>query len=268
MRKAKRGPPLFELLGDDGPGVVTIQPPRKVEPVGPATEVPVPEPKPAEEPIVADAEPEVSEPTGQVPVLELDGDRIRLSLTSLSAAAVLFALVVAFFLAFEFGRRSGRDEGLAEGYETGRSSYTAEAMSEIEAARSRPVATHLVENLLEDSNASLGSGISPVAAAVEPRWIKGYTYVVAQGFSAGYEDDARSAQTFLDDYGIETALVGYSSGATLLITKQGFNRDDSTQHAMADELKTRIHAVGAKYFAAGGGYRLEGYFKKLGNDHW
>lgn len=267
MRKSKRGPPLFELLGndDDGPGVVTIQPPPKVEKVRPAVTAPGSIAPDTTAQVVS--EPETSEPT-MPRVLELDGDRIRLSLTSLSAAGVLFALMVAIFGAFEIGRRNGQNEGLANGYETGRSSYEAEAMSEIQEARSRPAATHLVENLLAGGDRPLASSNSPEAASVEPQWIKGYTYVVAQGFSAGYEDDARSAQTFLDDYGIETALVAYSSGATQLITKQGFNRDDSTQHAMADELKTRIHAVGAKYFADGGGYRLEGYFKKLGNDHW
>lgn len=66
MRKAKRGPPLFELLGDDdGPGVVTIQPSREVKPVRPAAEDVVPEREPAKEHAETVSEPETPEPAAQ-----------------------------------------------------------------------------------------------------------------------------------------------------------------------------------------------------------
>jgi hypothetical protein len=37
---------------------------------------------------------------------------------------------------------------------------------------------------------------------------------------------------------------------------------------MAEELLKKLHAVGSKYYAGGGGYKLEGYFKTLKSDRW
>jgi len=63
-------------------------------------------------------------------------------------------------------------------------------------------------------------------------------------------------------------LVRLSNGATQLITTQGYNRRDPTQHQMADQLLEKTRTLGAQYYAAGGGYKLEGYFKSLKSDTW
>jgi hypothetical protein len=102
----------------------------------------------------------------------------------------------------------------------------------------------------------------------KPQWIRGYTYIVAQEFSAESAGNAAKAQAFLADHGIVVAQVPYPSGAIQLIATQGYNHRDPTQKRMAEELLKKLHAVGSKYYAGGGGYKLEGYFKTLKSDRW
>ena len=89
---------------------------------------------------------------------------------------------------------------------------------------------------------------------------------MAQEFTAGHADSARQAKAFLDGRGITTELVQYPSGSVQLITTQGYNRNDPTQRRLADELLNKVRAAGAEFFAQGGGYKLEGYFKTLKQD--
>jgi hypothetical protein len=221
------------------------------------------------------------------PLFELDGDRVRVSLTSLGVAAVVFAGLLLFSAAFALGRKAGDAPGYRRGYADGRASYQAEAVSEIEAARSEPPATHLLGDLVQEpaqnemtehgrSEAPIVGG-PPVArtsaASTDPesrapRWIRDYTYIVVQEFLPGREGDARRTQAYLAQYGVETELTRYASGAIQLITAQGYNRKDPTQRGLADELLERVQSLGAEYFASGGGYRLEGYFKTLKGDSW
>ena len=56
------------------------------------------------------------------PIWEFDGNRLRVSLTSLAAAVAVFALLLLLGASFEVGRRQGHSGGLAQGYETGRQS--------------------------------------------------------------------------------------------------------------------------------------------------
>ncbi len=237
--------------------------------------------KPSERLDAHTAEPEPTveldspEPVASERVIELDDDRVRISLTSVGCAVVVFAVAVLAVGAFDLGRRRGDGKGFGRGYEAGRASYAADTVSEIETARNQPPATHLVASLLErpdqdqeeaqdDKRTAQDSDMNRSTGA----WIRGYTYIVAQEFGSAHLNDAPGAQDFLAGHGIESALVQTPRGSAQLITIQGFDRSDTTQRKMADQLLQKVHAVGAQYYADGGGYKLEGYFKTLKNDRW
>ncbi len=208
-------------------------------------------------------------------VIELDDDRVRISLTSVGCAVVVFAVAVLAVGAFDLGRRRGDGKGFGRGYEAGRASYAADTVSEIETARNQPPATHLVASLLERPDQNLEDVQDEQRTARDSDmgrstggWIRDYTYIVAQEFGVAHLDDARGAQDFLVEHGIESALVRTPRGTAQLITVQGFDQSDPTQRKMADQLLQKVHAVGAQYYADGGGYKLEGYFKTLKSDRW
>lgn len=274
MRKSKRGPSLFELLDEKGdPGSPTVQVPRWDEPTG------------RNEPKAADAraeeavaEPDFEETAPNEVAVEVDGDRVRFSLTSGTAAIALFAALVVIVATFAWGNHRGKQAGLRAGYESGRTSYEAATVDEIEAARNQPAATYLVGSLIEPPPGDTAGRTSDDPAAVPaetasdwgsaPKWISGYDYIVVQEFSARNAASAEAAQEFLARYGVSAHRVEFESGAVQLITTRGFNRKDPAQRRMAGRLLKKIHTVGTEYFAAGGGYRLEGYFKTLKRDQW
>lgn len=276
MPKAKRGAALFDLLSEDEtqgaeplkvPGWWTSgsQPP-KMRAAVPSTQVEMP--VPAQDPEMPG---HVTGEGGRF--IQLDGDRIRLSFTSITAAVAVFVTLIALLGVFEWGRWNGERTGFQRGHAVGRASYAAGALDEIEAARMQPPATHVVRSLLKQPDTpAQAAGESVVdldtIGSAEHRWIRDYTYIVAQEFSAGAEDDARRAQVFLARQGVATEVVRYASGAMQLITTEGFDRGDATQRQMADKWLAKVHAVGAEYFETGGRYKLEGYFKTLRNDTW
>lgn len=269
MAKTKRSTALFDLLSDPGePAMETLKVPgwwsknEESSRIGEHTEVSdFDDGEVAPEREYHDQGTEAGRAFVQV-----DGDRIRVSFTSFTAAMTFFGLLVAGLGAFAGGRHLGEKAGLAEGYQAGRDSFVDDAMSEIELARSQPPDSRLVESLLVDGGAAELLG-NRVGTAADP-WVRDYTYIVVQEFSAGHEEDAPAAQDFLRQHGIETASVKMESGWTRLITKQGYNRSDPTHRRMADELLEKVHSVGGKYYQSGGGYRLEGYFKTLKSESW
>jgi len=262
VRKSKRGPSLFELLGEKG------------DPSSPAVRVPHwHEPDDRDESTAAGTrtdpvavEPDSDEMAPSALAVEIDGDRVRFSLTSGTAAIAVFAALVVVVGTFAWGNHRGRQAGLQAGYATGRASYAAETMDEIEAARNQPAATYLVGSLIESSpdvvkgRASDDPAAVPVETASDsgsaPKWISGYTYIVAQEFSARNAASAGAAQEFLARYGVSTHRVEFESGAVQLITTQGFNLKDPAQRRMAEQLREKIHTVGTEYFAAGGGIQV------------
>lgn len=273
MRKSKRGPALFEVLGAESDqassnlkvpnwwagqdrgssgGVIKLS-------SHPAAKETAKRPAPLPE--------TTAEPTKQ-PVLAFADGCLRLSLTSTYAAAAVFIALTVVFVVFELGSRSG----FADGAKAGRASYMAETASEIDLARQQKPATHLVANLLNDAQPGAAKGTekpsTKAAANAEPRWIKGFTYIVAQEFRTGREEDAGRAQAFLASHGVEATIIPLATGSTQLITVQGFNHGDSTQKRLAIRSLQEEHRIGGKYFAQGGGYRLKGYFKKLTGDRW
>lgn len=286
MAKPKHGPALFDLLTDDerepaealkvprwwghegprsrsrdtGPTSARLGLPRA--PVVPGLAVPEPAPEP-----------------WLGTTLEMDGDRVRVTFTSVTLAAVIFALLALVIGVFALGRWSGAKGEFARGFDAGRTSYAADAMSEIEAARRQTPASEVIGSLLEEPRPASqpASPAAPAPSRDEPsavklsggvQWIPGHTYVVAQEFSVGRRDDALKAEAFLAQHGIGSAVVGLQSGATQLITTTGFDRDDPAQRRLADDLLRNVRAAGAAYAAAGGGYKLEGYFRKLKGENW
>ena len=274
MPRSKRGPALFDLLSQDEatePQTDNLQERRDPgqesrDATGAAPSLP----ETASSPVKPREE--RSNAGGDGPFIELDGDRIRISLTSVTAAVAVFAAMVIALGVFEFGRRLGDQGGFKRGHATGRASYVADAVSDIEAARSQPPATELISDLLREpaADTAVADAVTGEKAADSegPDWIQDHTYIVAQEFSAGRRDDAQRAREFLTEHGVATELVCYPSGAIQLITAQGYNREDRTQREMSDQLLEKVHDVGAQYFASGGGYKLEGYFKTLKGDSW
>lgn len=278
MPKPKRGTALFDVLSEDQADAPdTLRVPKWWARLGgstPSVEAdPVIVPRRSSTAASSDGGGSAAPDAVATPLVELDGDRIRVSLTSVTAAVVVFVGVVVLLAAFEFGRRSGDRGGFERGHAAGRESYTADAMSEIELARSQPQATHLVGSLLKDAvvpQTAVSTAVTnePAKDGSAASWIRDFTYVVAQEFRAGHEADGNRAREFLAQHGIGAELVRSANGSTKLMTTQGYNRADPAQRRMADQLLEKVRTVGAKYFAAGGGYKLEGYLRTLKGESW
>ena len=283
MQKSKHGPSLFDLLEESDNPAAGGSHGTEASTARHAGDGRMDEPQePAPSPVVAaSGRPVTGDAKARGPrFLELDGDRVLVSLTSATGAAAVFAAAVVFIVIYGWGYSRGEDSGVRAGYAAGRASYATGTASEIEAARSTPPVTYLVGGLLEETG---GAGLSTSdatgaeaatggdARSIEPaavEWIRGYTYVVAQEFSAGHANDAGRAREFLAEGGIETATVRLPGGGVQLITAQGYDRSDPTQKRMADLLLEKVRTVGTRYYSAGGGYKFDGYFKTLKRDNW
>jgi hypothetical protein len=283
--RAKGRATLFEVLRDRESALRgTKHPPRRSEEPEPQVAAPpvdaAPLPKRVAEP-PREAEPlspAVAQGDGGAsapPLIELDDDRIRVSLTSVGCAFVVFVFAMSVFAGFKVGWHRGHDAGAVDGYELGRASYVAEVHGDIELARSERPATDVIGSLLEQAPAggapadAVGAtGGSATAAEPPGGWIRDYTYIVVQEFLSGNESDAENARRHLAEFGIDAAITETDRGTTQLITTQGYNRNDPTQRQLADQMLSRIHELGAEYYASGGGYKLEGYFKTLKGDAW
>lgn len=282
MAKRRRGQALFDLLAEDKEQTAqTLQTPAWWKRSAPdpvqtkrttATKVVAAKPgegvEPEPQPKESSAPTSVNDETiAQPRMWELDGDRIRLSLSSVGVAVVVFIALVALLGSYEFGRRRAADLAFASGYDRGREHYVAQAASEIEVARQQTPARHLIQGLLL-SPPGADSATDEAAKTSKTSWVRGHTYVVAQEFPSGYEEDAVRAQTYLARNGIAVELIRYPSGSIQLITRQGYNRTDPAQGVLADRLRDRVQEVGVAFFASGGRYRLEGYFRTLKGDRW
>jgi len=268
MTKSKRGRSLFDLLQPEEATGSEASPSSGVGVQQPPAELPRPSGSRTRGTNVARTTPAAAPASGHEPLVEVDGDRFRLSFSSLTAALAVFGLVIVVFAAFWLGGERGYDKG----YASGRLSFEAEAVDEIEAARNQPAATHLIEDLLAEAP---HQGASPTeqdavgsSEAQATRWVRDHTYVVAQEFPNGDVEAANRAKDYLATAGILAAVVRRPNGSLQLITAEGYNLKDPAQRELAEELKRRVHSAGAQYYAAGGGYKLEGYFKTLKGDRW
>jgi len=274
--KTGRGPALFDLLPNGGgDGVQT-----------PVVSSPVPTSRGGDGLTRAPGDLECHAPAmtavagdgavrSREPLIEFDGDRIRVSLTSVTSAAVLFVLLGVLAGAFGLGHAAGWKKGERRGFQEGQAAYSTQAISDIEAARRRPPETNVIRGLLDSppgGAASSTESASPAAGEAGPRigskWVRDHTYIVVQEFVSGRRADAVTAQAFLTREGIATEVVEFAGGSVRLITAQGFNRTDPTQRQLADQLLKRVHEVGQAFWSSGGGYKLDGYFKTLKSDSW
>ena len=108
----------------------------------------------------------------------------------------------------------------------------------------------------------------PVNAAPAAGWVRDQTYIVVQEFPAANVEKARHAREFLGQRGVNTELVSLNNDTTLLIATQGYNHKDPAQKRLAEQLLEKVRTIGTQYYAAGGGYKLEGYYKTLKRDNW
>jgi len=299
MLRSKRGPALFDYLtagenGGDAPRLPrsasgqSASGPSGAEPrasrTGPLKSTPDPvviAGAPARSVAVADGKP----PNGATRAwIEMDDERIRVSFSSLTAAAAVFVLLMAMLATFEFGKRRGESAGVLRGFEEGKASLSAVASDDLEAVRQQPPSSEIVRSLLRDPAATVAAGTtSPSAAAPgatgktagtapkksgTERWVQGKTYVVVQEFAADKEEFARRAQGFLASKSVPTAIVIGAAGSIRLITTEGFNRQDAAERRVSEQTLARIHALGEDYYRDGGGYKLQGYFATLKGNGW
>ncbi len=296
VRKQRRGPALFELLSDDKtkPSDLLIPPGFRV--VGTDADESAESPglsrRGADGSELLQTDPLRGTASGQHAaegvsgVLSVDGERLRVTLTPVTAAAAVCVFCLILVAVFAIGRRQGDQVGFARGFAGNGGSTNAVELSvdEVGAARSQQPATHIVSNLVEGSRIApetavvaakmLPNRAAPAASAegakasLDSTWVPDHTYIVAQEFSSGREEDALRAQRFLAERGIGTAVVRLDGGAIQLITVQGYNHKEPDQKKLADEWLKKQRAAGLDYFGSGGGYKLEGYYKTFKRDRW
>ncbi len=288
MAKAKRGPALFELLVEEGNAAGGVKVPSWWSRQTPLTDLHA-----ARAALASGAMPpnyeESPRPTvdrGPTrPLFEVEGDRFCVSFSSLSAAVAVFLGLSVVLAAFGLGARRGDQGGFRRGFDAGRVDSSSAVGDEIVALRNQPPASHLVGGLLQDvgvkgaSNAiredraamkpaTAAPANSPASAVPVAGWVRNLTYIVVQEFPAANVEKARHAREFLAQRGVTTELVPLNNDTTLLIATQGYTHKDPAQKRLAEQLLEKIRTIGMQYYAAGGGYKLEGYYKTLKRDNW
>lgn len=269
MAKSRHGPALFELLGDEGGTATVPRVPRwwssgRTREARAATDAP---------PATVRVE---SGSVGAERLIAVDGDRIRVSLTSVTAAGAIFVVLALATAAYTIGSRSGDRAGFRRGYEAARAAVVEPAADEITAIRNQPPATHLLAPASGKAKPDAATVRPPQPEAPGPSstvagktgWVKDLTYIVVQEFPTGSMERAKAAQQFLAQRGVETEAVSAASGGVHLITTLGYNHKDPAQKKLAEQLLAKVRTIGGQYYAAGGGYKLEGYYKTLKRDSW
>jgi len=282
MAKAKRGPALFELLGEEGCTAGGVKVPDwwvKQNPLDLHS---------AREARAAAVEALSSEKSLRTdenrplprPLFEVDGDRVCVSFTSMTAAIAVFIGLASILAAYTLGARRGDHGGFRRGFDAGQADAGSTAGDEIEAVRNQLPASHLVSGLLQEAGVkgpdenrtAMKAADAPAklsgSSAPDAGWIRNLTYIVVQEFQAANVEKAGHAREFLAQRGVAAELVPLNNDTTLLIATQGYNHKDPAQKRLAEQLLEKIRTIGAQYYAAGGGYKLEGYFKTLKRDNW
>jgi len=288
MAKAKRSPALFELLSDEGSATGGVKVPSWWSRHTQLTDL-----RAARAARVAAQPPPVFEepPRSAVdrspprPLFEVEGDHVRLSLTSVTAAVAVFLGLATVLAAYGLGARRGDVGGFRRGFDAGRVDGSSATGDEIVALRNQPPLSHLVGGLLQETGAKPTSSAVredrpamkaaaaapanlPASAVSAAGWVRNQTYIVAQEFPAANVEKARHAREFLAQRGVNTELVSLNNDTTLLIATQGYNHKDPAQKRLAEQLLEKVRTIGTQYYAAGGGYKLEGYYKTLKRDNW
>jgi hypothetical protein len=274
MARTKHGPSLFEVMRPEAPGRDVPEVSRRNrwhflrewfgdgrgEPAG----------EPAAEATAESGIEEMDETAERRgPRLAIRGRHLTVSLTSREAAIAVFSIIILLFVVFAAGDRLGQAD-YQRGFADGRA-LAGNPVDELAELQSRPPTPGLVDGLLvgsAGSSASRDAGRRAPSAESGGTWTPGSSYIVAQEFAADRKDDAVKAQSFLRENGVAAEVVTLLSGRLQLIAVQGFNTKDVTQKSAADALLKKVHDLGAKYFASGGGYRMQGYLKTFKGDRW
>ena len=289
MGKAKRGPALFELLDDDGSRSGGVKVPSWWS--RPSRPTDLQAVRAAR--VAVDSPPTIGGSLGSTgtrltprPLFEVEGDRICVSLTSVMTAVVVFLVLGTLLGAYRLGASRGDEAGFRRGFGAGQADAAGTAGDELEAVRNQPPASHLLGGLLveggsktvtgaaaqEDRAAPKGTAVPSLTASVgsgpTSGWVRNLTYIVVQEFPAAGGEKAKHAREFLAQRGVNTELVPLNNDTSLLIATQGYNHKDPAQKRLAEQLLEKVRTIGAQYYGAGGGYRLEGYYKTLKRDHW
>jgi len=207
------------------------------------------------------------------PLASIQGSRLTISLTCRHAAVAAFAALVFVFVVFAAGDRFGQRD-FQRGYAEGRASSASERKDEIARLRHEPPTPGLVDGLLVAA-----PGVPPAKAGSTPQsaplprsgaanWVRGWSYVVVQEFQAEKLDDAQKARAFLQGRGVNGEVVTLTNGKHQLIATQGFQSKNPAEKQSAEALLKQIHDLGAQYFATGGGYRLQGYYRTFKGERW
>ncbi|GJM24978.1 MAG: hypothetical protein DHS20C16_13930 [Phycisphaerae bacterium] len=99
-------------------------------------------------------------------------------------------------------------------------------------------------------------------------WVKGLTYVVVQSFRSDALEDAKKAQAFLGQQGIDSEIIAKSKKPIRLIATKGFDHKNKTQNDLSKRYLKRIRTIGKSYSKVGGRYKLEGYLARLTKESW
>ena len=290
MRKSKRGPELFEVLSQGSAPDKQLQVPgwwssrgSRPERVGSVEDGSSRSPGEVAPDRPVGSSDSTAQPgndavarAGSVRTIELDGSRLRISLTSFSAAIIIATGLMLLVVSFRIGQDRGHDRG----YQAGRASYSAEVGDEIELLRQGPPNRELLAGLQQPasgadeprpSRSSARFMVDPGQASVSagPAWVRGNTYIAVQFFEPGSGDDAEEVQTFLRERKVDTAIIPLKSGRRLLLTTQGYNHDDRSQKHLNEALKQRVRSLGPVFQDLGGRYNWDdAYFSTLEADSW
>jgi hypothetical protein len=285
MRKSKRGAELFEVLQKAPRAEKPFEVPRwwssragrsgRAEAVasdvkGEREEVAASRRDGSHETLAA-ATDDVPPSAGSGRTFELAGSRLRISLTSFSAAIIIATGLMVLAVSF----RIGQDRG----FRAGRASYESAAWDVIQKTRLEPPNRELLAGLQQPESGAEDPGPprssarfmieTDVARDSGPVWVRGHTYVNVQDFASGSGDDAERIQAFLAEHGVETAIIPLEGGWRRLLTTQGYNHDDSVQKGRNQALLERVRSLGVLYQKGGGRYDWQSaFFRKLEKDSW
>jgi hypothetical protein len=233
----------------------------------------------AEQDYVSPPEMPASEGTPVSPVLQMADGQVRLALSPVLAAVVIFAFVCLMVVAYWTGVRIGESRGHDAGFVEGRDYANAAALDEIQEARAKPPAEGLFKGVgvtpvrRTDTTSATGGqrnpGPRPGGGETQTGWVPGYTYIVVQDFRTGDRPAMEQARRFLLENGIETAVIELSGQYVgRLITTQGFNWEDPVQKQLYEDYLARVRELGQAFFENGGKYRLQGYPRTLKAETW
>lgn len=272
MRKSKRGAELFEVLQKAPVPRKQLEVPEWWSSPSEGSNGSDEPPPPAEVSTEAEASPRAEASSecfedDRERAFELDGSRIRISLTSFSASFVVATGLILLAVTYQVGKDRG--------FVAGRISYQTDVLDDVQRARRQAPNPDLLAGLqtpasLDDdavppssARMAIGSGAGEPHDPPGPAWVRGLTYINVQGFEAGSGQDAERVRDFLAERGIETAIVPLRSGRRLLLTTQGFDRDTADGRRRCDEMLERVRSLGPVYQKAGGRYNWEDAFPRL-----